>query len=69
MRREVEVELEQVAVELTSARAIRRLVLSTENQVHLVLMMLGVTVHKDEGNLGFKNMRNKFFCYSQSLEK
>lgn len=60
---EIEVQLEQVTAEPTATGAVRYFVISSEKQVLLTSMTLCVTSQKDEDQLGFKNMRNKFFCY------
>jgi hypothetical protein len=61
MKREIEVQQEQVAAEPTAASTVKYLVSSPKKQVLLPLMTLSVTFEKAEDQLGCKNIGSKFF--------
>ena len=61
MRREIEVQPEQVAAELTAASTVKHLVSSPGKQVLLALMTLDVMSQKADDRLGCKNIGSKFF--------
>lgn len=61
MKREIEVQLEQVAAEPTAASTVKHLVSSPGKQVLLALMTLNVTSQKADEQMGCKNIGSKFF--------
>lgn len=61
MKREIEVQPEQVAAEPTAASPVKHLVCAPAKQALLALMTLDVTSQKTDDRMGCKNVGNKFF--------
>lgn len=61
MKREIEVQLEQVAAEPTAASTVKHLVTSPAKQVLLALMTLSVTSQRADEQMGCKNIGSRFF--------